>query len=198
MKQIILKAISESDGWAIVKEDDNFYFLKPPYDKKIAAKEDDALIAVGKYNYIACDDKFNSYPDVIAHIREIFYAANKGLEEVSDEDLILMLKNDDKETLNEFIDSIEKEFIPKGQLEAAEKFLDDLMNLSNPEMDDEMKKRCEQLKSIVKDKLNSHQAFSMNLQNLFPVSTEKFRIEKLKFYQDQTKENNSSFSRVSA
>ena len=120
----LLASIPE-DGYAIVRDVDSIFLLRPPYDRasRIALLPNDVRDAVTKHGFIAENVDFASYAEIIEHL-EMQIARSREESGIPQEaPLIDALALAPPEIIREFLRRTEHELIPKRQWDHAEDIL---------------------------------------------------------------------------
>jgi len=131
--KIKMVAIAPYDGWAFITQDEKLYMLKPPYRSRdlTGASAGDLEKAVNHHGFQAVDREFSNFQQLIVYLKQEYVKNMKesGFSDPSREELAALLQYAGDEILAEYLEKIEKEFIPGRKLAAAELLLLDLLHL---------------------------------------------------------------------
>jgi hypothetical protein len=126
-------ALATEDGWAIIRENQGLFLLRPPYtvSSKIQCTGKELEEAVVKHGFHSVDYSFSNYSQLIQFIKNEYIKANKksGKAVPTLEELKELLDYASEDVLIKFLDRAETELIPRGKIEAAESLALDLMKL---------------------------------------------------------------------
>jgi hypothetical protein len=126
-------ALATEDGWAIIRENETLFLLRPPYtvSSKIQCTEKELEEAVLNHGFRSVDYSFSKYSQLIQFIKNEYIKANKdsGKTVPTMEELKELLGYASEDVLIKFLDRAETELIPGGKIEAAESLVLDLMKL---------------------------------------------------------------------
>jgi len=134
MKQEIkIIALDARDGLAFIEDSKQLFFLRPPYDVagKTPCHADDIEEAVIKYGFRRADYSFNHYSELIRFIKNEYNqaAADDGVKVPTTEELTALLDSASENVIIRFLQRIDDELIPGGNIDAAESLTRDLMKL---------------------------------------------------------------------
>jgi hypothetical protein len=130
---IKVAALATEDGWAIIRENQDLFLLRPPYtvSSKIQCTEKELEEAVVKHGFRSVDYSFSNYSQLIRFIKDEYIKANKKSDKTVPtlEELKELLGYASEDVLIRLLDRAETELIPGGKIEAAESLALDLMKL---------------------------------------------------------------------
>lgn len=122
-----LLAIIPEDGWAMVQEGETIFFVRPPFRKPERVPISGATLAdaIAAHGYEAqVDAPVESWADVIERIHEAMVSVNKGKNLPSDGEILSrMLRSGPPSVLTGLLDTVEHEWLARGDLKAAERAL---------------------------------------------------------------------------
>jgi hypothetical protein len=126
-----LLAIIPEDGWAMVREDETIFFVRPPFRKSERVPVPDVTLAdaVSLHGYEArLDAPEESWSGVVERIREVMARVHENRSLPSDGELLSrMLRSGPPSVLTGLLDRIENEWFATGDLRAAERALKALL-----------------------------------------------------------------------
>lgn len=147
-----LLASIPQDGYAIMREGDSVFLLRPPYDlaSRVVLRQDDVHDAVLKHGFNAEDTAFASYADLIDHLERQLQRSREesGIPVPDEAPLREALALAPPEVIRDFLRRTEIELIPDRKWDQAE---DLLINILAARTEDEFRRGA--LK--VRDKLRS-------------------------------------------
>lgn len=124
-----LLAIIPEDGWAMVREGETIFFVRPPFRDSARVPIPEATLgdAISLHGYEAqLDAPEESWPHTVDRIREIMARARKSLPP-NNELLARMLRSGPPSVLTGLLNRIENEWLEKGNLQAADSGLKALL-----------------------------------------------------------------------
>jgi|GEM_PF-4319881 hypothetical protein len=160
---ITLLAGDLADGWAYVKQEEQFYVIRPPYRHWCKTTIDEHTIekAVADYGFEVLEGEFENWDGLIGFLKVQFVKTRKERGH-SIPDRVRMselIQKAPKDILWRYLDRIEKELIPNGEWDATLSLLTDLMNADNVKQDSELDNRVRfVMKSFEKAKLAAQNA----------------------------------------
>lgn len=126
-----LLAIIPEDGWAMVREDETIFFVRPPFrrSERVPVPEATLADAVSLHGYEAqLDAPEESWSSAVERIREIMARVHSNRSLPSDGEILSrMLRSGPPSVLTGLLDRIEKQWFATGDLRAAERALKALL-----------------------------------------------------------------------
>ncbi len=117
-------AIAPDDGWAFIIKDEQLILIRPPYDKNdlVIVVEKDLENAIHKHGFQECDCAFNAIAETIDFLNQKYVEGMKrrGVPLPQKEELRGLLEFATEEILIGYLEKAELEYIPNGNLDAAE------------------------------------------------------------------------------
>ena len=169
------------EGLAFIKANNKTFLLRPPYDDLNQIIVDDGVllraICVEGFNEVSIE--FDSVREAINFIKEKYVelhrARNKQLP--SDEDLLELLDYASIDVIEEYLDSVDFNAVPKGKLDITEKILKKLITLDSINQNTELINRVNTNLEIVNSKKNSRKSTSKSTSK----TTSDFSVEQNQF-----------------
>ena len=122
-----LLAVLPEDGYAIVREAESIFLLRPPYERasRVALIENDVQDAVMKHGFTAENAEFANYPELIAHLEKEIERSREesGIPLPKEAPLVEALSIAPPEVIRGFLRRTEDELIPKRRWDQAEDIL---------------------------------------------------------------------------
>ncbi len=179
--KIKMVAIAPYDGWAFIIKEEQLYLLRPPYRSKdlLEVGEKNLENALHKYGFQECAHAFNNLSETIGFLNEKYIEAmkRKGMSLPDKEQLKELLEFATEEILRGYLETVEQEFIPQRNLEAAESIAFALLPLKQVKQNEELSqkiieilKRCRE----ERNKLNSIIEKPVQELSKFPKAASKF------------------------
>lgn len=126
-----LLAILPEDGWAMVREDETIFFVRPPFRKseRVPVPESTLANAISLHGYEArLDAPEEPWSGVVERIRAIMARVHENRSLPSDGELLCrMLRSGPRSVLTGLLDRIESQWLATGDLRAAERALKALL-----------------------------------------------------------------------
>ena len=130
---IRLLAFVPEDGWAYVQADGRISLIRPPYTstQRSAADLDTIEKAVGQHGFQAMDQEFSGWAELIQFLNDQVRQARASTGPVSTEETLRaeMLRLAPTGILSGYLDRVESQWLPSGQLDAAESLLQEMLAL---------------------------------------------------------------------
>ncbi len=137
--KIKMLAIAPFDGWAFIIKEKSLYLLKPPYHSRdlLKSSEEELASAINRYHFREIDASFVGLADVVHFLKETYANEMKamGVELPEPEQLKTLLEFATSDVLEDYLDKMEREFIPKRNLDAAELLALELLRLEKIKQD---------------------------------------------------------------
>lgn len=204
--EIKIIAISKNDGWAFIVIEENLFLLRPPYmpSNLIEVSEKDVENAIHLHGFESCDITQNNTKEVVRFLKEQYVESKKsqGIDSPTSNELKELLKYANNDILQEYLEKIKSELIPKGKLVEAEILALEMMKLekvrSNADMYanviniiEECVTRREKREKLTMEIRNSKKE---NWKEKFPSAFNKFSGEKIINYVKKIQDRKSLFS----
>jgi hypothetical protein len=147
---ISVLALDRRDGWVFAKEGERIVLLRPPYRLDEAERVSESVVArsVTHDGYDAYDREFPEWAEVVQFVRgEVARQRAADGHAPTDENAgRAFLRSAPKSTINRFLERVEKELIPRGELNDAAKILRAVLDDSPRSRESpEIKRRAEGL-----------------------------------------------------
>ena len=127
-----LRAAAWEDGYAIVEQDDQLVLIRPPYRlqnrSRVALK--DIETAVQKYGFAVAEASFDSWADLIGHLKQRFIEIRRQDSEPDGVRIRQLAERAPREVVQGFLHKIEHELLVQREWRAASGLLTHL--LRNP------------------------------------------------------------------
>jgi hypothetical protein len=151
---ILLKAISPAEGIGIVRVNSQTRLVRPPYvsSDSPVLPEDSVEDAVLRYGFVAANDEFASWSDLVNYLDQQVAGAREALGMKLLSSHAEMLEVAPAEILASFLDRIESELIPNGLYESAEAVLVEFLATTAWIDKPEIGRRAAQLLQAVKER----------------------------------------------
>ncbi|MCP5047332.1 MAG: hypothetical protein GY940_09190 [bacterium] len=137
--KIKMIALAPFDGWAFIIRDERLYLLRPPYHTNdlIESSEKEMATAISRYHFRKCNASFKTLLEAVYFLKETYAEEMKkmGFSLPDPEELKTLLEFANDEVLDDYLDKIEKEFIPNRLLDAAESLALELLRLEKVKQD---------------------------------------------------------------
>jgi len=122
-----LLAIIPEDGWAMVREGQTTFFLRPPFRnaERVPVSEATLADAVAVHGYEASPDApEESWAEAVERIRGIMVHANEDRELPSNMELLSrVLRSGPLSVLTALLDRVDQEWLPRSDMRAADRAL---------------------------------------------------------------------------
>ena len=126
-----LLAIIPEDGWAMVREDETIFFVRPPFrsSERVPVSEATLADAISLHGYeVQPDAPEESWASAVERIREIMVRARQTGSLPPDGELLArMLRSGPPSVLTGLLDRIENDWFATGDLRSAEHALKALL-----------------------------------------------------------------------
>jgi hypothetical protein len=126
-----LLAIIPEDGWAMVREEETIFFVRPPFrrSERVPVSEATLADAVALHGYEArLDAPEESWSGAVDRIREIMARVHENRTLPSDSEMLSrMMRSGPPSVLTGLLDRIENDWLATGDLRAADRALDALL-----------------------------------------------------------------------
>lgn len=166
---ISVLALDRSDGWVFAREGDQIRLLRPPYRLAEAHVVPQTVVgrAVTQHGYAACSLELATWADVITFVRAEVAQQRKAEGRALPEEGVgrEMLRFAPSSTVERFLDRIQHELLPRGELDAAERILlaiqaesprleesPALLRRTAQVLEEVRRRRAERLRTIVRDR----------------------------------------------
>jgi hypothetical protein len=133
MSMLKLIASAPGDGWAFVEKDQQIVIIRPPYQQWTLTPAPEGAVekAVQHHGFVAQERTFADWDSLIAHLREQFLAVRReqGSKIPDSEQIRSLLHLAPDYMLAKFLDRVESELLPQGELQHSMKLLTYLLGV---------------------------------------------------------------------
>jgi hypothetical protein len=148
---IDLLATAFESGWAFARHDGRTYLVRPPYTtaSRVVVSEPTVERAVHAYGFHAATGQFQDWASFIAFLRDQIVKAREkegSLIPAEGEAGMRLLRHAPHAILVGYLDRVEKELIPSGEVRAARKILNAVLELDKVKMDQSLSARASRLR----------------------------------------------------
>ncbi len=190
MNRIKLIAVASEDGWALVRDEEDVLLARPPFMKTFISTLSRSMVekAVAGYGFTREDKEFSNWKELIEHLKDRMVKTRKARGETAPDssEIRKLVKHAPKRILSDYMDQVQKEWLPNHEWEAVQDLLTTLIGLEKIRGDDELfnravdlLKRChDSRRRFEKERselLDREQALSSD----FPLACLRYGAEKL-------------------
>jgi len=148
---INLIAIAAESGWAFVRHTNRLYLVRPPYvaGNRFEVSESTVERAVSEYGFQTASQDFADWGELVHILRDgIVKARERAGERVPTEGEagVNLLTHAPPEILARYLERVERELIPNGELRAARTLLNAMLSLERVRTNPTMLTRATQLR----------------------------------------------------
>ena len=196
---IRLLAFVPEDGWAYVQADGRISLIRPPYTstQRSAADLDTIEKAVGQHGFQAMDQEFSGWAELIQFLNDQVRQARASTGPVSTEETLRaeMLRLAPTGILSGYLDRVESQWLPTGQLDAAESLLQAMLAVARVQQGQALLLRTSKLLALVSKTRNTRASGRAELTDrrpqlvrIFPDLTRRLGEDELAHYLDKVEQ----------
>lgn len=130
---VLLIACNLIDGRAIIKEDENYFILNPPYisSKKENIKEKDVIKVINFYGFLSTNLEFENLDSLVKSIKNGYfnYYRDNNIRPIEQNQLKNLLNILDDKDIICYLEKIEVDLLPKKKIKDALNLCFDIANL---------------------------------------------------------------------
>ena len=128
---VLLIACNLIDGRAIIKEDENYFIINPPYisSKKENIKEKDVIKVINFYGFLSTNLEFENLDSLVKSIKNGYfnYYHDNNIRPIERHQLKNLLNILDDEDLVSYLEKIEVDLLPKKKYKGSAKIIGHLL-----------------------------------------------------------------------